>query len=296
LAPRINEVYKSATHFETCIDTKKVEKMPEYETMLYSKEGSFLSPAKNVAVIKMNRLDSLNSINDQFLNDLVAALQEAENDPEIRSVVIASAHEKVYCTGADLKTAQGFLGKPDEVKPLLEEGQKAVDTIAKLSKPVIAAINGLCLGGGTEIALACDIRICETEAKIGTPEVSLGLIPAWGGCVRLPRVVGLGKAMEIILTGGQVTAQEALDMGLVSKVVSKDELLSQAMWYGAKLGGNAPVALKLAKQATHMAFEEDYKDNFEFQTKAGMECFKTKDLGEGISSVFEKRRGKFTGE
>ncbi len=270
--------------------------MPEYETMLYSKEGSFLSPAKNVAVIKMNRLDSLNSINDQFLNDLVAALQEAENDPEIRSVVIASAHEKVYCTGADLKTAQGFLGKPDEVKPLLEEGQKAVDTIAKLSKPVIAAINGLCLGGGTEIALACDIRICETEAKIGTPEVSLGLIPAWGGCVRLPRVVGLGKAMEIILTGGQVTAQEALDMGLVSKVVSKDELLSQAMWYGAKLGGNAPVALKLAKQATHMAFEEDYNDNFEFQTKAGMECFSTKDLGEGIASVFEKRRGKFTGE
>jgi enoyl-CoA hydratase/carnithine racemase len=270
--------------------------MAEYETILYSKEGSFLSPAKNVAVIKMNRLDALNSINDKLLEELVAALDEAEKDPEVRSVVIASSHEKVYCTGADLKMAQGYLGKPDEVKPLLEEGQAAIDKIARLSKPVIGAINGLCLGGGTEIALACDIRICETEAKIGTPEVSLGLIPAWGGCVRLPRIIGLGKAMELILTGGQVTADEALAMGLVSKVVSKDELLSQAMWYGAKLGGNAPLALKLAKQATHMAFEEDYKDNHEFQTKAGVQCFETKDLAEGITSVFEKRRGKFTGE
>ena len=270
--------------------------MPEYETMLYSKEGSFLSPAKNVAVIKMNRVDALNSINDQFLKDLVDALKEAENDPEVRSVVIASAHDKVFCTGADLKMAQGYLGKPDEVKPLLEEGQEAIDVIAKLSKPVIAAVNGLCLGGGAEIALACDIRICDTEAKIGTPEVSLGLIPAWGGCVRLPRIIGLGKALELILTGGQVTGPEALEIGLVSKVVPKEELLSQAMWYGAKLGGNAPIAIKLAKQAAHMAFEDNYKSNLEFQTKAGVECFQTKDLGEGIASVFEKRRGKFTGE
>ena len=161
---------------------------------------------------------------------------------------------------------------------------------------MIAAINGLCLGGGTEIALACDIRICDTEAKIGTPEVSLGLIPAWGGCVRLPRIIGLGKAMELILTGGSVTADEALQMGLVSKSVSKDELLSQAMWYGAKLGGNAPIALKWAKAAAHMAFDDDMDDNLEFQTKAGVACFETKDLGEGIASVFEKRRGKFTGE
>lgn len=270
--------------------------MGEYETMLYSKEGSFLSPVKNVAVIKFNRVDSLNAINDKFLEELVLALKEAENDPDVRSVVLASAHPKVYCTGADLKMAQGFLGKPDEVKPLLEAGQKAIDTIAKLTKPVIAAINGLCLGGGAEIALACDIRICESETKIGTPEVSLGLIPAWGGCVRLPRIVGLGKALELILTGGTLTAQEALDCGLVSKVTSPDELMSQAMWYGAKLGGNAPIALKLAKQATHMAFEDDYDDNFEFQTKAGVACFETKDLGEGIAAVLEKRRGKFTGE
>jgi enoyl-CoA hydratase/carnithine racemase len=270
--------------------------MPEYETLLYSKEGSFLSPVKNVAVIKFNRVDALNSINDQFIQDLVAALDEAEKDHDIRSVVLASAHDKVFCTGADLKMAQGYLGKGEEVRPLLQQGQAAIDKIATLGKPVIAAIHGLCLGGGTEIALAADIRICDTEAKIGTPEVSLGLIPAWGGCLRLPRIIGLGKAMELILTGGQVTADEALQMGLVSKVVSRDELLSQAMWYGAKLGGNAPIAVKLAKQATHMAFDGDTKANLEFQTKAGVECFATKDLAEGISSVFEKRRGKFTGE
>lgn len=264
--------------------------------MLYSKEGSFLSPIKNVAVIKFNRLDSLNSINDQFIEDLDAALTEAENDPDVRSVVIASAHGKVFCTGADLKMAQGLFKEMDKVKNLIALGQKALDRLATLSKPTIAAIHGLCLGGGTEIALACDIRICDEEAKIGQPEVSLGLIPAWGGCMRLPRIVGLSKAMEMILTGGTLTGQESLACGLVSKVTSVEELLSQAMWYGAKLGGNAPVAMKLAKQATHMAFEESYKKNLEFQVEAAYKCFETKDLAEGISAIFEKRRGKFTGE
>ncbi len=270
--------------------------MPEYKTLLYSKEGSFLSPVKNVAVIKFNRLDALNSINDQFIQDLDAALTEAENDPDVRSEVMASAHDKVFCTGADLKMAQGLFKEMDKVKGYVALGQAALDKLATLSKPTIAAIHGLCLGGGTELALACDIRICDEEAKIGTPEVSLGLIPAWGGCMRLPRIVGLSKAMEMILTGGTLTAQESLACGLVSKVTSVDELLSQAMWYGAKLGGNAPLAMKLAKQATHMAFEESYKKNLEFQVEAAYKCFETKDLAEGISSVFEKRRGKFTGE
>ncbi|NWF96733.1 MAG: enoyl-CoA hydratase/isomerase family protein [Candidatus Thorarchaeota archaeon] len=270
--------------------------MPEFKTMLYEKAGSFLSPVKNTALIKFNRVDALNAINDEFIADLIAALQTAEKDPDIRSVVLASAHEKVYCTGADLKMAQGLLGSPGKVAELVSQGQKAIDTIATLSKPVIAAINGLCLGGGTEIALACDIRICEEEAKIGTPEVSLGLLPAWGGCVRLPRIVGLGRALEMVLTGGQVTASEALQMGLVSKVTKKEELISQAMWYGAKLGGNAPVAVRLAKKATHMAFEASYVDNLRYEVDAAVECFKTKDLAEGISAIFEKRRGKFTGQ
>lgn len=270
--------------------------MPEFETMLYSKEGSFLSPVKNTALIKFNRLDALNAINNQFLQDLNDGLDEAEKDKEVRSVVLASAHDKVYSSGADLKMAQTLLDDLDQVEGIIEEGQGIINKLADFPKPTIAAINGLCLAGGLEIALACDIRIAESEAKIGVPEVSLGLIPGWGGCVRLPRIVGLGKAMELILTGGQVTAQEAFDMGLVSKVVTKDELLSQAMWYGAKLGGNAPVAVRLAKKATHMAFEEEYKDNLKYQVKALVECFKTKDLAEGISAVLEKRRGKFTGE
>ncbi|UCH05687.1 MAG: enoyl-CoA hydratase/isomerase family protein [Candidatus Thorarchaeota archaeon] len=270
--------------------------MPEYETMLYSKEGSFLSPAKNTALIKFNRLDALNAINAQFLQDLNDALDEAEKDKEVRSVVLASAHDKVYSSGADLKEAQTLIDDPDQAGSVIEEGQGILNKLGDFPKPTIAAVNGLCLAGGAEIALACDIRIAESEAKFGFVEVSIGLIPGWGGCVRLPRVVGLGRALELILTGGQITAQEALDMGLVSKVVGKDELLSQAMWYGAKLGGNAPVALRLAKKATHMAFEEEYEDNLKYQVKALVECFNTKDVAEGISSVFEKRRGKFTGE
>jgi enoyl-CoA hydratase len=270
--------------------------MPEFETMLYSKEGSFLSPVKNTAIIKFNRLDSLNAINDQFLQDFSDALDEAEKDPDIRSIVVASNHDKVYCTGADLKMAQTLLSDPDNVGDLVAQGQQILDRLATIPKVTIAAVNGLALGGGLEIALACDIRIAEKEAKLGAPEVSLGLIPAWGGCARLPRVVGLGKAMELILTGAQVTADEALAMGLVSKVVTKDELISQALWYGAKVGGNAPIAVSLAKKATHMAFEEEMEDNLKYEVEACVECFKTKDLAEGISALLEKRRGKFTGE
>ncbi|MFW9799354.1 MAG: enoyl-CoA hydratase/isomerase family protein [Candidatus Thorarchaeota archaeon] len=270
--------------------------MPEYETMLYSKEGSFLSPTKNTALIKFNRLDALNAINGQFLQDLNDALDEAEKDNEVRSVVLASGHDKVFSAGADLKDMQSLLSDHDQAKEVIVEGQKFFDKLAGFPKPTIAAINGLCLAGGLEIALACDIRISESEAKFGTVEVGIGVLPGWGGCVRLPRVVGLGKAMEMILTGGQITAQEALEIGLVSKVVTKDELLSQAMWYGAKLGGNAPIAMKLAKKATHMAFEEDYEDNLKFEAEALLECFKTKDLAEGLAAFFEKRRGKFIGE
>jgi len=270
--------------------------MPEFETMLYSKEGSFLSPVKNTAVIKFNRLDALNAINDQFIQDFSDALDEAEKDPDVRSIVIASNHDKAYSVGADIKTAQSLLSNPDSVGDLIAQGQAVLDRLATMDKVTIAAINGLALGGGLEIALACDIRVAEKEAKLGTPEVSLGLFPAWGGCLRLPRIVGLGKAMELILTGGQVTADEALAMGLVSKVVSKDELLSQAMWYGAKVGGNAPIAVKLAKRATHLGLEEGTEKNFNYEIEACVECFKTKDLAEGISALLEKRRGKFTGE
>jgi enoyl-CoA hydratase/carnithine racemase len=270
--------------------------MGEYATMLYSKEGTFLTPVKNIAVIKLNRPDALNAINDQFILDLNNALDEAENDPDIRSVIIGTAHPKVFCTGADLKMAQGFLSDTGSVAGVIKQGQDVIDKIAKMSKPVIAAIHGLCLGGGTEIALACDIRICDTDSKIGTPEVGLGLIPAWGGCVRMTRVVGLGKALELVLTGAQLTANEALTAGLVSKVVSPDDLQSEAVKYAMKFGQNAPVALKLAKRATHMAFEANYEDNLSYQVEAAVECFKTADLGEGIAAILEKRQPKFKGK
>jgi enoyl-CoA hydratase/carnithine racemase len=270
--------------------------MGEYATMLYEKKGTFLTPVKNIAYIKLNRPDALNAINDQFIVDLNAALDEAENDPEIRSVIIGTAHPKVYCTGADLKMAQGFLSDTGSVSEVIKQGQEVIDKIARMTKPVIAAIHGLCLGGGTEIALACDIRICDDESKIGTPEVALGLIPAWGGCVRTARVVGLGKALEMVLTGAQLTAKEALDYGLVSKVVSPDDLESEAIKYAMKFGQNAPIALKLAKKATHMAFEATYEKNLEFQVEAAVECFKSADLGEGIAAILEKRQAKFKGE
>jgi len=203
---------------------------------------------KNVAVIKFNRLDALNAINDQFIADLVAALDEAEKDKDVRSVVIGTAHDKVFCTGADLKMAQALLATPDKVKILVEQGQKAIDKIATLTKPVIAAIHGLCLGGGTEIALACDIRIADEEAKIGTPEVGLGLFPAWGGCVRMPRIIGMGKAMEIIMTGRLVAADEALRIGLAERVVPSEDFESELYKFCDRVANTSPLGNRAAKK------------------------------------------------
>jgi len=265
-----------------------------YETIIYTKEGSFFSPEKNIGVIKLNRPTAYNAVNEQLMSELREALQEIEKDDEVKVVVITAEGQKVFCTGADLKLASEL----DEASalPLIESGQEVYNYVENFPKPIIAAINGLALGGGLELALACDIRIASEEAKVGCPESSIGLTPAWGGLQRLPRVVGLGKAKELVFTGAMITANEAAEMGLINKVVAPDELESTVNWTAAKIAGNAPIALKYAKESLNKVFDVPIEEGLKKDATMCAKCFGTADIKEGIKAVFEKRKSTFKGK
>lgn len=265
-----------------------------YETILYSKEGSFFSPEKNIGVIKLNRTTAYNALNDELISELYEALQEIEKDDEVKVVVITAEGQKVFCTGADLKLASELDEKT--ALPLVERGQEIFNYIENFPKPTIAAINGLALGGGLELALACDIRIASEEAKVGCPETSIGLIPAWGGIQRLPKIVGMGRAKELIFSGAMITAKEAAEMGLVNKTVPPDELDSTVNWTAAKIAGNAPIALKYAKEGLNKVFDVPLKEGLKHDATTCAACFATEDIREGIKSVFEKRKATFKGK
>ena len=265
-----------------------------YETIIYTKEGSFFSPEKNIGVIKLNRPTAYNAVNEQLMLELKAALQEIEKDDEVKVAVITAEGQKVFCTGADLKLASEL----DEATslPLIESGQDVYNYVENFPKPTIAAINGLALGGGLELALACDIRIASEEAKVGCPESSIGLTPAWGGLQRLPRIIGVGKAKELVFTGAMITAKEAADMGLINKVVAPDELESTVNWTAAKIAGNAPIALKYAKESLNKVFDVPIGEGLKEDARLCAKCFGTADIKEGIKAVFEKRKATFKGK
>jgi len=265
-----------------------------YKTLTYSKETSFLAPEEaNIGVITLNRPDSLNSFNFDLITEFNSLLDEIAKDEKIRVVVITGAG-RAFSVGADLREGQ----KLDSagVKDLLESGQRLFDRIENFDKPVIAALNGFTLGGGVELAIACDLRIASEEARIGNPEVSLGLIPAWGGIVRLPKIVGVGKAKELILTGGQIDAKEAERIGLVNKTVPADELNSTVMWTAGTIATRAPIAVKHAKKILSKAMEMGMEEGNKMMLEACILCYQTEDIQEGVKALFEKRAAQFKGK
>lgn len=266
----------------------------EYKNLAYSREGSFLSPEENIAVIKLNRPDALNSFNAELLNELESLIDQISQDDTIRSVVITGAGERAFSAGADLKTASSL----DEAgaRQFLEQGQRVFRKIEDLNKPVIAAINGWALGGGLELAAACDIRIASENAKLGSPEVRIGLIPGWGGTQRLAKIIGIGRAEELILTGGQISAKDAERIGLVNKVVPPDELMSTVNWTAGQIAGNAPIAVRLAKKLVKKSPDVNIVEGNKLELDAIMECFRTEDLREGVQATFEKRSPQFKGK
>ncbi len=265
----------------------------EYKLITYTKEASFATPEEeNIAVITLNRPDVLNALNLEILQELNSVLEEIRKDNKIRAVVIMGAG-RAFSSGADLA---GPTGDEAATRELLEFGQKVFDKIEEFDKPVVAAIHGYCLAGGLELALACDIRIAAEDARFALTETNIGLISAWGGVVRLPRVVGRAYAAEMILTAQRIDAKEAYRIGLVNKVVPPDELRSTAMWTAGTLATKAPIAVRLAKKIMAKAFEITMEEGNKLMTEGGLTCAKSEDIIEGVSAMFEKRTPKFKGK
>ena len=265
-----------------------------HKTLTYSREASFLAPEEaNIGVITLNRPDALNALSVELLTELDKLLDEIANDEKIRVVVITGAG-RAFSVGADLREAEKL--DPAGVKDFIQKGQRLFDKIENFGKPAVAALNGFTLGGGVELALACDLRIASEDARIGNPEVAVGLIPAWGGTVRLAKIVGRGKASELILTGGQIDAKEAERIGLVNKTVSADELNSTVMWTAGTIASRAPVAVKQAKRILGKAMELSMEEGNKLMLEGCLVCYQTEDIKEGVKAVFEKRAAQFKGK
>jgi enoyl-CoA hydratase len=246
-----------------------------------------------IAWVTLNRPERLNALNSQALIDLREAFQHLSHDDEVRVIILTGAGDRAFAAGADI--AEMHEKSPTEALAFARLGQAACDAIAQAPQPVIAAINGFALGGGCEIALACDIRLASDRAVLGQPEVTLGVPPGWGGTQRLTRLVGPGVASELIFTGRRVSAEEALRIGLVNTVYPADELLDRARELALAIARNGPIAVRLSKAAIRQALDVDLQSGLAFEAEAFALAFSTADQREGMSAFLEKRSAQFQG-
>ena len=255
------------------------------ETILVEKEG-------RVAILTVNRPDKLNALNQQVRDETVQALAELEKDDSIGVVVITGAGEKSFIAGADIGE---FAGRTPFDQREAMASPRVFDIMANYPKPVIAMINGFCLGGGCELAMSCDIRIASDKARFGQPEIKLGLIPGGGGTQRLPRLVGLGHAMRLILTGDMIPADEAKSIGLVEMVVPAEELRAKTLELANKIAGMSPLTIRVAKEALRASERLAIEDGLPYERDLFCLCFSTKDKEEGVAAFLEKRPAQWTG-
>ncbi len=248
----------------------------------------------NVQYITINRPSQLNALNKQTIEELNVAFLEAEENKDVRVVILTGAGEKAFVAGADIKEFANF--SVEEGKLLSAEGHtKLFNLVENLNTPVIAAVNGFALGGGLELAMSCHIRIASDNAKLGLPEVSLGVIPGYGGTQRLPQLVGKGKANEMIMTAGMISAEDAKSWGLVNEVVGQSELLATCEKMAEKIARNSPKAIASAIASVNAQYKEGV-DGFKAEIAEFGKCFGTKDFSEGTTAFIEKRKPVFTGE
>ena len=246
-----------------------------------------------VAVLTLDRPERLNTLSPDMLDDLAARLGEVEADEGVGAAVITGAGDKAFSAGADVSLVRE--ASPLEARRFAARGHATVDRVEALPKPVIAAVNGYALGGGCELALACDVRLASDRAQLGLPEVSLGIFPGWGGTQRMPRLIGPGRAKELILTGRRVAAEEALAMGLVERVVPHDELLEAAVELAAEMADRPGWALAAAKEMVNRAGDGDQAGNLARELDLFALAFDTEDQREGMAAFFEKRPPIFRG-
>jgi enoyl-CoA hydratase len=257
-----------------------------FETLLYEKRDA-------LGVVTINRPEKLNALNQKVMHDLLACFEAIGNDQEVRAAILTGAGEKAFVAGADI--SELAVQTPVSGKETSVSGQRVLDLIENLGKPVIAAVNGYALGGGCELAMACTLRIASENARFGQPEVKLGIIPGYAGTQRLPRLIGKGRALELILTGDPVNALEAYRIGLVNLVVPLKELMPAAETLASKIMANAPLALRFAMEAVHHGMEmSEAEGQFLEATLFGL-CCTTEDKNEGTRAFLEKRPAKFTG-
>jgi enoyl-CoA hydratase len=250
-----------------------------------------ISRKEGVATITINRPKKLNALNRETIEELHEAFEDADAEMETRVIILTGSGEKAFVAGADISEFADF--DVEEGAKLSRHGQELLfDYIENLSTPVIAAVNGFALGGGLELAMCCHFRIASDNAKMGLPEVSLGLIPGYGGTQRLPQLVGKGKAMEMIMTAGMITAEDALKSGLVNHVVTQEELLPLAKKIASKVMNNSSTAIASAIKAVNANFKKGV-NGYHVEIQEFGNCFGTDDFEEGTTAFLEKRKANF---
>ncbi len=260
--------------------------MSNYETITVEKEGK-------VGVITINRPDKLNALSSAVHRESIAALDDLRKDDGVRVVVITGSGEKAFIAGADISE---FEGKTPVTQRDTFHEKTLFNSIDTFPKPVIAMVNGFCLGGGNELALACDLRVCSETAKFSQPEINLGIIPGGGGTQRLTRLVGEGRSMEMCLTGDMIDAETAYRFGLVNHVYPAAELRAKTMELAGKIAEKAPIALQLAKEAVKFASKSNLDEGLRREVDLFAICFSTEDKKEGVSAFLEKRKPDFKGK
>ena len=247
-----------------------------------------------IALVTINRPTVLNALNEETLRELQGALREMEGRKDVRAVILTGEGDKAFVAGADIAAMKTM--NPREAFAFSRLGHDTLGMIENLTKPIIAAVNGFALGGGLEIALACDFIYASENAKLGVPEVTLGIFPGFGGTQRLPRLISKGRAKELIFTGGMIDASEAYTLGIVNKVFSADKLMEEVFQTARTIAQNGPVSVSMAKTSVNAGYDEGCIEGEALEMTAWANVFATHDQKEGMGAFLEKRKPQFKGE
>jgi len=259
----------------------------EFKNILLSTDGE-------IGTLMINRPKALNALNMETLQEIQMGIQEVKNRSEVRVLIITGAGEKAFIAGADISEMRGM--NSIEALNFSKLGHLTLKMIEDLDRPVLAAVNGFALGGGTELALACDFIYASENAKFGLPEVTLGIFPGFGGTQRLPRLIGKGKAKELIMTGKMISSQEAFALGIANRVFSQSSLMEETKKVASQIAGNGAVAVRLAKMAVNAGFNMELTEACSLESYAFSLGFTTEDQKEGMTAFLEKRKPIYKGK
>ena len=258
----------------------------DYENLLFDLD-------EGIATITFNRPHALNAMNAATMRELHDAVKICRDDATIRAVILMGSGDKAFVAGADIREMEAL--RSSEILEFLELGHDTLRMIEVMPKASIAAVHGFALGGGMEIALACDVRFAAENARFGQPEIMIGLIPGWGGTQRLTRIIGMGRAKELILGGEQIDARRAYEMGLVNRLLPLEVLLPETREYAAKLAGMPPFGIKMAKDAMNYGYDISMDSAIRLEMECCAQCFSTEDQKEGMRAFLEKRKPFYRG-